>query len=60
MHNEGSTAAPANVPEPRGLHQSRGMSIAASAVSPEIRAVLLGVFLVAAALAAVWAREWRR
>lgn len=34
------------------------MNIAASAVSFE-RAVLLGVFVVAAALAAVWAREWR-
>jgi len=35
------------------------MSIAASPVAPEVRAVLLGVFLLAVALAVVWAREWR-
>jgi hypothetical protein len=47
--------------EPRRLHhRSGGMSIEASALSDEVRAVLLGVLLVAAALAAVWAREWRR
>jgi hypothetical protein len=61
VHNEGSTAAPADVPEPRRLHhRTGGMSIEASALSDEVRAVLLGVCIVAAALAAVWASEWRR